>query len=320
MSVARRMELKITVSSLDSRLSQIFWNKNMPLHKIADFDPNYRETFGGDDVKGLNLYTEGEQKIGTVADALVDNDGHFRYLVINTDSLTSGKQILLPIGLAHIDYNSQRVFVDGLSKAQVEQLPEYNESYTVDYDYEEQVRDVYRPLTANTESTVAGVGTATYDRNTYNYQQDASLYNLNEQDHQTFKLYQERLIANKNRVKTGEVAIGKHIETETERVSVPLEKERVVIERVTPTSVGSVVSTNELTFQEGEIARIEVYEETPEIHKEAFVREEIRVKKVVDTETYNVEETVRREELDIDTEGHPVMNEQELNQNDPTSV
>ena len=319
MSVVRRMKLLITVSSLVNRLPQIFWNKNMPLHKLADFDPNYRETFGGDDVKGLDLYTEGEQKIGTVADALVDNDGRFRYLVIDTGSETAGKQILLPIGLSRIDYNRQRVIVDGLSKAQVEQLPEYKESYAVDYDYEEQVRDVYRPLSANTESTTAGAGTATYNRDTYNYQQDASLYDLNEQNHQTFRLYQERLIANKNRVKTGEVAIGKHVETETERVSVPLEKERVVIERVAVTDAQPVVSTNEVAFQEGEIARIEVYEETPEIHKEAFVREEIRVKKVVEQETYNAEETVRREELDIDTQGHPVMNESQ-SQNDQTSV
>lgn len=320
MSVARRMKLQITVSSLVNRLPQIFWNTNMPLHKLADFDPNYRETFGGDDVKGLDLYTQGEQKIGTVADALVDNNGHFRYLVINTSSETGAKQILLPIGLSRIDYNRQRVVVDGLSKTQVEQLPEYKESDTVDYDYEEQVRDVYRPLTANTQSTTAGVGTATYDRDTYNYEQDASLYGLNEQNHQTFRLYQERLIANKNRVKTGEVAIGKHVETETERVSVPLEKERVVIERVTLTDAQSVVSVNEVAFQEGEIARIEVYEETPEIHKEAFVREEIRVKKVVEHETYNAEETVRREELDIETEGHPVMNHQQPNQIDQTSV
>lgn len=281
----------------------------MPLHKIADFDPNYRDTFGGDDVKGLDLYTEGDQKIGTVADVLVDNDGRFRYLVIDTRSGLTEKQILLPIGLSRTDYNQQRVYVDGLSKAQVEQLPEYSDRYTVDYDYEEQVRGVYRPLTANTVSTEAAASTATYDRNTYNYQQDASLYDLNEQNNQTFRLYEERLIANKNRVKTGEVAIGKHIETETERVSVPLEKERVVIERVTPTDAGTVISPNEVAFQEGEIARIEVYEETPEIHKEAFVREEIRVKKVVEHETFNAEETVRREELDIDTEGHPAINE-----------
>lgn len=283
----------------------------MPLHKLADFDPNYRDSFGGEDVKGLDLYTEGNQKIGTVADVLVDDEGTFRYLVIVTSSSFTEKQILLPIGLSRIDYNQKRVYVDGLSKAQVEQLPEYSDRYTVDYEYEEQVRDVYRPLTANTDSTSTGVSTNTYDRDTYNYQQDASLYDLNEQNHQTFRLYEERLIANKNRVKTGEVALGKHVETETERVSLPLEKERVVIERVTPTDAGIAISPNEVTFQEGEIARIEVYEETPEIHKEAFVREEIRVKKVVERETFNTEETLRREELDIETEGHPAMNKPE---------
>jgi uncharacterized protein (TIGR02271 family) len=285
----------------------------MPLHRIEDFEPNYRETFGGDDIKGLGLYTEGEQKIGTVADVLVDNEGRFRYLVIDTSVDTAGKKILLPIGLSRIDYNQRRVYVDGLSKAQVEQLPEYQERMVVDRDYEEQVRGVYRPLTSTAGVTPAEASAATYDRDTYNYQQDSSLYDLNEQNHQIFKLYEERLIASKNRVKTGEVAIGKHIETETERVSVPIEKERVVIERVTPTDTGSNVTPGEADFHAGEVARIEVYEETPEIHKEAFVREEVRVRKVVDRETVETEETVRREELDIDTQGHPAMNESAQN-------
>ena len=288
----------------------------MPLHKIADFDPNYKETFGGEDVKGLDLYTEGDRKIGPVVDVLVDDEGRFRYLVIDTSVDTAGKQILLPIGLSRIDYSIQRVYVDGLSKEQVERLPEYSDHYTVDYDYEERVRDVYRPQISSLESSATLSGTPAYDRNSYNYQQDASLYDLNEQNHQTFRLYQERLIASKNRIKTGEVAIGKHIETETERVSVPLEKERVVIERVA-TDTTTAVSPTETAFQEGELARIELYEETPEIHKEAFVREEVRVKKVVDRETFNAEETVRREELDIDTQGSPVMNETQQSINDP---
>ena len=288
----------------------------MPLHKLSDFDPNYKETFGGEDVVGLNLYTEGEREIGPVVDVLVDDEAHFRYLVINTGVDTAGKQILLPIGLSRIEYSTQRVYVDGLSKEQVERLPEYSDRYTVDYEYEERVRDIYRPQISSLESSATLSGTPAYDRNSYNYQQDASLYDLNEQNHQTFRLYQERLIASKNRIKTGEVAIGKHIETETERVSVPLEKERVVIERVA-TDTTTAVSPTETAFQEGELARIELYEETPEIHKEAFVREEVRVKKVVDRETFNAEETVRREELDIDTQGSPVMNETQQSTNDP---
>ena len=278
----------------------------MPLYKLQDFDPNYQETFGGEDVKSMDLYTEGGQKVGKVADALVDPEGRFRYLVIEIDTAfgTSAKSILLPIGLSRINYDERRVYVDGLSKHQVEGLPEYNDRMTVDYDYEEQVRGVYRPPTST-----AVASTATYDRDTYKYQQEPSLYEMNEQAHQTLKLYEERLIANKQRVKTGEVAVGKHIETETARVSVPIEKERVVIERVTPTDAGRVVSPSEVNFQEGEVARIEVYEETPDIHKEAFVREEVRVKKVVDQDTVEAEETIRREELDIDTEGRAVVNE-----------
>lgn len=273
----------------------------MPLYKLEDFDPNYRETFGGDDIKAFDLYTEGGDKIGGVAEALVDPEGRFRYLVIATD-FGLGKKILLPVGLSRINYNERRVYVDGLSKQQVEGLPEYNDRMTVDYDYEEQVRGVYRPQ-ASTEKTPA-----TYDRDSYTYQQEPSLYELNDQNHQSLRLYEERLIANKKRVKTGEVAVSKHVESETARVSVPIEKERVIIERVTPTSAGSVVAPGE-GFQEGEVARIEVFEETPDIHKEAFVREEVRVRKVVEQSTVEAEETIRREELDIDTQGLAVVDE-----------
>jgi uncharacterized protein (TIGR02271 family) len=253
----------------------------------------------------LDLYTEGKEKIGSVADALVDPEGRFRYLVINTGIASLGKQILLPIGLSHIDYNQKRVYADGLSKAQVERLPEYKDSITVDYDYEEQVRNVYRPEGREVN----------YNRDEYNYQQEPSFYNLNDQSHQTLKLYEERLVASKTRVKTGEVSVGKHIETEIARVSVPIEKERVVIERVTPTTSEAVVDSRELKFQEGEVARIELYEETPDIHKEAFVREEVRVRKVVDQETVEAQETIRREELDIDTQGDLRVNESGSNLN-----
>jgi len=51
---------------------------------------------------------------------------------------------------------------------------------------------------------------------------------------------------------------------------------------------------------------MDIYEETPDIRKEAVVREEVRVKKVVEQDTVQVQESIRREELDIDTQGRPV--------------
>ncbi|MGJ5672124.1 MAG: DUF2382 domain-containing protein [Nostochopsis sp.] len=270
----------------------------MPLYKLEDFDPTYRDTFGGDDIKGLPLYTEGGNKIGTVIDALVDPDGRFRYLIIETESDFYSKRILLPIGLSRINYSQQRVYVDGLSKKQVQNLPGYKDDIAVDYDYEEQVRSHYR-----SEQNL------TYDRDSYTYENDTSLYDLNEQNHQTFKLYEERLIANKNRIKTGEVTVGKHIETETATVAVPIEKERVVIERVPTTKQDVAVNLDDTQFQAGEVARIELYEEIPDIQKEAFVREEVRVKKIVDKDVIEAQETVRREELDIQTEGNLPLDE-----------
>lgn len=43
------------------------------------------------------------------------------------------------------------------------------------------------------------------------------------------------LLSIKERKKTGEVAIGKRVETESAQVAVPIEKERVVIERTDAT-------------------------------------------------------------------------------------
>ena len=59
------------------------------------------------------------------------------------------------------------------------------------------------------------------------------------------------------------------------------------------------------SFGTSEVTHIDIYEETADIHKEAFLREEVRVNKVVDHETIEAEETLRREELDINTQEHP---------------
>ena len=283
----------------------------MALQKIEEFYPNYKEEiFAGDDIKGFDVYAgDSDEKVGTVYDALVDETGRFRYLVVDTGIWIFGKKVLLPIGSARFDYGARRVHATGLrSKAQAEQLPAYNELEPVDYDGEEKVRGVYRNQDTAASTPAASTATpASYDRSNYSYDIDRPLYETNEQNHQNLKLYEERLVANKNRAKTGEVAVGKRVETETARASVPIEKERVVIERVTPVEAGRVVSVGEADFQSGEVARMEVYEETADIHKEAFVREEVNVRKEVVRSTVDAEETLRREELDVKTDGTPVV-------------
>ncbi|MEH1909296.1 MAG: PRC-barrel domain-containing protein [Nostoc sp.] len=81
------------------------------------------------------LYCKNE-KVGSADDLLVDDDGHIRYLVINTGIWIFSKKILLPIRCSQVDYDTHRVYAVNLTKAQVEALPEFTDGMTVDFDYE----------------------------------------------------------------------------------------------------------------------------------------------------------------------------------------
>lgn len=277
----------------------------MALYRIKDFDPDYRNHFDNQDVVGFDLYS-GTEKVGSVEDLLVDDTGNFRYLLINTGAWILGKKVLLPIGKARIDHNAKQVFVDGLSRSQVEALPEFTQESAIDYEHEEQVRSAYRPG-VDKQGKGRAVAPKPSDRDSYRYEQDSALYGMNDRDHQNLRLYEERLIANKQRQKTGEAIVGKRVETERAQVQVPIEKERVVIERTTPADAGRTVAPGEAAFDQGEVARIEVHEETPDVRKEAFVREEVNVRREVDRDVVNAEEEIRREELDVNTEGRAVV-------------
>jgi uncharacterized protein (TIGR02271 family) len=339
----------------------------MALYKLEDFYPNYRnELFGGEDIKGLNIYSEQDEKVGTVSTALVDEEGRFRYLVMDTGFWIFGKKVLLPVGRFRSDPRSQRIYLKGLSRQQAEQLPEYDEHMTVDYDYEERVRGVYRtaplengvplegmpletrtaavpahrpqengpvrsnippaqpvvnPPVSSTAASTSGFDQLNrdadrdrtpYNRSTYRYEQEPSLYAMNEQDHQTFRLYEEQLVANKDRRKVGEVSVSKQVTTETAQVAVPVQQERVVIQHNPAANRGVVVAPGTNDFQSGEVMRVDLYEETVDITKQPVVRDEVVIRKEVQQSTVNAEETLRREELDINTAGRPIIDERPL--------
>lgn len=198
----------------------------MALYKIKDFASDYRNYFDGDDIIGYDLYSRTE-KVGSVDDILVDDSGKLRYLVINTGVWILGKKVLLPIGCARIDSNERRVYADTLTKEQVNDLPEFNNDMTVDYDHEERVRKVYRtsrtstatvdnpasfgvgyagaesaPPSPNTAPSInVDTGYAGYDQDTYTYDVDPDLYDLREKDHINLRRYQERLMDYKTRQK-----------------------------------------------------------------------------------------------------------------------
>ncbi|MEB3358893.1 MAG: DUF2382 domain-containing protein [Synechococcales bacterium] len=324
----------------------------MALHKLEKLYPNYRDQFfDGTDVRGLHVYESGTAKqMGTAQTVLVDDAGHFRYLVVDASAQFPGTKVLLPIGYCQFDLDANRVNVAeaALRNRQVRDLPIADDRSTVDDQEEDQIHRFYQPM-PSVETSVAvenslpveaagiverhqvtrqtppverkevirpvappptpvpaaSAPPVPRDRQVSYYDESPDLYRINESSHDRLKLYEERLVADKRRQKAGEVSVSKRVETETAQAAVPIEKEKVVIEVETrhPNPVVNVPE-GEL-FEEGNVAHMDVYGETADIHKEAQVREEVTIRKETEQDVVRAKETLRREELDVNTQGHP---------------
>jgi len=115
---------------------------------------------------------------------------------------------------------------------------------------------------------------------------------------ETMKLHEEQLHARKDRVQTGEVTVRKEVVTENRTITVPVEREEVVIERH---PVSGHASSGDL--KPGEALRVPVSEEKVRLQKETVVTEEVNVGKRVVQDTEHVAGTVRKETAKVEQTG-----------------
>lgn len=110
------------------------------------------------------------------------------------------------------------------------------------------------------------------------------------------QLLSEVLRVQKERVRREEVKLRKEVRTETQNVQVPVTREEIVIERTPVTgerpATGSIGTDKEV--------RVPLSEERVRVEKVPVVREEVRVGKKPVSETQNVSDQVRREELEVE--------------------
>jgi len=65
--------------------------------------------------------------------------------------------MLLPVGIANLEYEDKRGYAPQLIKRQVEDLPEFSVELAFNSDYEERVKGACRPyITMSTTSTAIG--------------------------------------------------------------------------------------------------------------------------------------------------------------------
>lgn len=114
----------------------------------------------------------------------------------------------------------------------------------------------------------------------------------------TVQAHEEKLRVSKTPVQTGEVKIRKEVHTEHKTLDVPVSHEEIVIER-RPAS-GKVSASS---LKPGQEVRIPVREEEVNVQKETVATEEVSVGKRRVQETKHLDETLRKEEIKVETEG-----------------
>lgn len=117
-------------------------------------------------------------------------------------------------------------------------------------------------------------------------------------DEKTIKLQEEQLDVDTEKVQTGEVNVSKRVTEETKTIEVPVEHEEIVVKRHKVTD--GTHSDGDMTDEE---IVIPVSEEQIHVTKEPVVTEEVTIGKEKVQETKKVSETVRKEKLDLDTDG-----------------
>jgi uncharacterized protein (TIGR02271 family) len=114
-------------------------------------------------------------------------------------------------------------------------------------------------------------------------------------------LSEEELKVGKREVEYGGVRLRKIVRTETVNQPVELKREEIVVERV---PAGQATQARGKSFEQEEVY-IPLRREEVVVQKEAHVREEVRVSKRSETERQNVQERVRKEDVQVERSGQP---------------
>lgn len=250
-----------------------------PLSRLDDF----RVAEHDQDVRGWDVVARDGKKIGNVDDLLVDVTARkVRYLGVDLDrglfaSLFSSGQsghVLVPI--EEIEIRADEVLVNSIASSEASTLPAYDfDTFSQRHNFQSQGQSL-------------GQNLGTTDRS------------LDTERETRLTLSEEELAVGKRRVASGEVEIGKRVETEHVQQTVPVMREQVTVERRPATG-----TSTEPQITEDEI-RIPISREEVIVEKRVVPKEELVIKKNQIQGEEVVEADVRRERAEVRHDGEVV--------------
>lgn len=200
-------------------------------------------------VKNFFVFDSQGELVGKVQDLIVDSNHRLNLVIsnrvneqilISNQDLTDKHASLFWVQsqrVKKIDNPTKSVFID-LDKSEIEYMPEYLEAET--------------PGERKSELSQKSTKELAYNQTTNNSVEPAELEDVSEE--KIIRLLEERLVVESNKHKVGEVVVRKEIETRM--VQVPVRREKLIVEQVSPEHK----QLAEIDLSGGEISGLELNE------------------------------------------------------------
>src|SRR5215218_4679295 len=233
------------------------------------------------DVRGFEVRTRDDEKVGKVSDLIAEPDGRLRYLDIDLAGIFNTRHVVIPVGAAEVDQREDIVWISGMTKEQIKALPDYTgQASAITDDYESRVQGVYAGRTT--------------DRDLYDQGRFYAGRGGEAAREARLILSEEQLSIGKRQVAAGEAGLRKTVETEHVRESVPVMREEVTVER-RPLSADSAADA-EIGEDEIRVPLMaeEVVLEKRAVQEERVVEEDLRRERVDESALRSAERTAGR--------------------------
>ncbi|MEM8502092.1 MAG: YsnF/AvaK domain-containing protein [Cyanobacteria bacterium P01_D01_bin.1] len=135
---------------------------------------------------------------------------------------------------------------------------------------------------------------------------------IEENNSRPIQLYEERLVTQTQRVKTGEVKISKRVVTDSASADIPVTKEKIVIEIESIYTGETRIDIGEARAAEDGSVHMDIYEEQALSCRRIIPYQNVSVRKEVVADTVTAQEVLRREEVEIAAQGTPLVEERIL--------
>ncbi|WIB66362.1 PRC and DUF2382 domain-containing protein [Curtobacterium sp. MCBD17_035] len=251
-------------------------------------------------------------KVGTVKQVYVDqNDGHPLFASVSTGLFGTSESF---VPLENADYSSGTLTV-GYDKAKIKDAPRVDADGQLGIDEENTLFSYYgitggtgtTDTYAGTDTTTTGTDTTgtvgtdttgTVGTGTTGFE-GAGHDTSGPDTDDAMTRSEQHLQVGTQQVQTGRARLRKHVVTEQQNVTVPVQHEEVRLERepITDANVGAATDGPELSEEEHEVT---LSEERVVVDKETVPVERVRLGKDTVTEQENVTEDVAHEEIELE--------------------